>query len=83
MARAEDLAAALLEPLDDAGLGSMAKQTAAVRILDAVAPHQTASLEVSLPLDEAGVEGLGWTEMQALAQRLAASHDVTTPDDLA
>jgi len=83
LSRAEEVAESLLSPLDDPELSSLKRQLAAVRILDAVAPHQTASLEVSLPLDPEGVEGLGWAEMQALAQRLAASQDVTTPEDLA
>jgi len=68
--RAADVAAALLAPLDDSDLGSLSRQAAAVKILDATEPIQTASVEVELPADETGVQGLGWAEMQQLAAKL-------------
>lgn len=69
-ARAAEVAEALLAPLDDEALGSMLKQAAAVKILDATEPLQTSTVEVELPAEEAGIEALGWMEMQALAARL-------------
>ena len=70
LARAESLADALLAPLDDDELGSLARQRAAVVALDATFPLATASIEVSLPVDEASVSTLSWQEMQVLAARL-------------
>ena len=70
MARAERLAEALLAPLDDEALGSLAQQRAAVTVLDATFPLQQTTVEVELPAEEAGVQALGWEQMQALAARL-------------
>jgi hypothetical protein len=69
-ARAADVAEALLAPLDDEQLGSMLKQAAAVKILDATEPLQTSTVEVELPAEGAGIEALSWVEMQALAAKL-------------
>jgi len=69
-ARANDIAAALLAPLDDGDLSAMAQQTSALRILDAVSPQQTVTVTVDVPQDEAGVQGMTWAEMQALAAQL-------------
>jgi hypothetical protein len=68
--RAADVAEALLAPLDDTDLGSLSRQAAAVRILDATEPIQHASVEVELPSEADGVQGLSWQDMQALAARL-------------
>jgi hypothetical protein len=76
-ARAADLAAALLSPLDDDELGSLARQRAAVTVLDATFPIQTATVELELPLDSEGVSQLGWAEMQRLAARLLGSDTVS------
>lgn len=70
MARAERLAEALLAPLDDEALSSLAQQRAAVTVLDATFPLQQATVELELPAEEAGVQALGWEQMQALAARL-------------
>src|SRR5262249_49924516 len=56
--RADEIAAAMLSPLDDEGLGSMARQTAAVRILDATFPLATLAVAVELPSDEQGVSAM-------------------------
>lgn len=68
--RAETIADAMLAPLDDEALGSLAKQGAALRVLDAAFPIQTVSVELELPTDAASVSGLGWQEMQQLAAAL-------------
>jgi hypothetical protein len=70
MERAADVAAAMLAPLDDEALPSMARQAAAVRLLDATWPLQQVTLEAELPADEAGLEGMSWQQMQALALEL-------------
>ena len=69
-ARAEEIAAQLLAPLDDKALSATAQQRSAVTILDALWPQQTVSLTVEVPSDEAGVQGLSWQEMEALAAQL-------------
>jgi hypothetical protein len=69
-ARAEEIAEALLAPLDADDLGAMTRQRAAQTILDALWPQQTVSLSVEVPADEAGVQTLGWREMQQLAAQL-------------
>jgi len=68
--RAADVAEALLAPLDDAELGSMLRQRAAVAILDSTEPIQHATVEVEIPAEAAGVDGLSWQDMKALAARL-------------
>lgn len=69
--RAQDLAEALVHgPLDDRKLGSVERQVAAVRVLDAVEPLQSVSLEVSLPGTAEDVAGLGWEDMLRLAEQL-------------
>jgi hypothetical protein len=57
-------------PLDDPKLGAIERQIAAARALDATFPLQQATLEVELPADAAGIQSLGWQEMQQLAARL-------------
>jgi len=71
-ARAQDVAEALLAPLDDGKLGSLERQGAMLRMLDATWPLQQTTVEVELPADEAGVEALSWAQMQALAAELLA-----------
>lgn len=68
--RAADVAEALLAPLDDAELGAMARQRAAVTILDATSPLATASLEVQLPASSDQVSSLTWEQLQQLAGQL-------------
>jgi len=75
--RAADVAGALLAPLDEPDLGAMARQAAAVKILDATEPIQHAQIEVEIPADEAGVEGLTWQQMQALAAKLLTDTNPT------
>jgi hypothetical protein len=72
--RAEELARAIVEgPLDDPELASVERQLAAIRALDATYPQAQTSIEVELPADEAGIEAMGWQEMQQLAARLLGS----------
>jgi len=73
--RAADLSAALLAPLDDDTLGSLARQRAAVTVLDATFPLATATLEVQLPADQAGVQALGWQQLQQLAAQLTGEDE--------
>lgn len=68
--RAEEVAAALLAPLDDRKLGSLELQAAARTILGETFPLSTATIEVELPGDAAQVGAMGWADMQALAARL-------------
>jgi len=68
--RAEDIAAALLAPLDDRKLSSLEAQGAARTILGETFPLSTATIEVDLPSDAAQVGAMGWADMQALAARL-------------
>jgi hypothetical protein len=70
-ARAEEIAAAIIDaPLDDRDLGTVERQQALLRGLDATYPLQQATFEVELPADVDGVQGLGWEEMQQLAARV-------------
>lgn len=69
--RAEDIAGAMLAPIDDSELGTMARQTAARAILDAAFPLAQVTAEVSMPADAEGVAALSWQDLQALAQALA------------
>jgi hypothetical protein len=69
-ARSEEIADALLAPLDDDQLSALAQQRSAVTILDALYPQQTVQVTVEMPADEAGVQALGWQEMQTLAAQL-------------
>ena len=68
--RAEDIAAALLAPLDDRKLATMEKQAAARVILGETFPLASATLEVELPATADDVGALGWAELQALAARV-------------
>ena len=43
---------------------------AVIRMLDALYPLATATVEVELPADGADVNGLGWAQLQELAQRV-------------
>jgi len=70
--RAETIAEAMLAPLDDGQLGSLARQGAALRVLDAAFPLATVSLDVELPADAEGMSSMGWAEMQALAAQLTS-----------
>ena len=72
-ARSEELAEALLAPLDDRKLGSMDRQTAARVILGETFPLASATLEVELPTSPDAVAELGWAELQALAARVLDS----------
>lgn len=68
--RAEEVAAALLAPLDDRKLGSLELQAAARTILGETFPLASTTIEVDLPGDAAEVGAMGWQDMQALAARL-------------
>jgi hypothetical protein len=69
--RAEELAEALVDgPLDDAELGSLARQAAVIRALDATFPLQTATVELELPAEPEAMGSMSWQDMQALAARL-------------
>jgi hypothetical protein len=71
--RAEALAEAMLAPLDDEQLGTLAKQGAARTVLDSAFPIQTVSLEVELPPDPDEIEGMSWSNMRQLAAQLLGS----------
>lgn len=69
--RAEEIAAALIDgPLDEPSLSAIERQQAVIRGLDATFPLQQLTVEIDLPTDEAGVQEMGWQEMQRLATRL-------------
>jgi hypothetical protein len=68
--RADEIAAALLAPLDARGLAPLDLQRAAVVILGETFPQSTASVEIELPAQGADVASMGWADMQALAARL-------------
>src|SRR5262245_49889495 len=76
-ARADDIAAALLAPLDDRKLGALEKQRAAALVLGETFPLQTATLELELPADTTAVAGMGWHELQQLAASLEPDLDQT------
>lgn len=69
-ARAEDVAEALLAPLDDRKLGAMDRQRAATVILGETFPLASATVEVELPASVEDVGSLGWRDLQALAARV-------------
>src|SRR5215831_17956288 len=72
MARAEALAAAIVSaPLDDASLGTIERQKAALAALEATFPLATVSAEVSFPASAEQAASMTWPEMQALAARLS------------
>jgi hypothetical protein len=77
-ARADEIATALVDDVLDADLAPLARQQAVLRILDAVEPLQSMSVEVEMPADAAGVEALSWQDMQALAARLIDGDAVST-----
>lgn len=69
--RAQDFAKAIVDaPLDDAELGTTARQLAAIRAVELLYPQVTAQLDVTLPESEQDARSMGWQEMQALAARL-------------
>jgi hypothetical protein len=69
--RSEELAEALVDgPLDDPDLGSMQRQLAAARVVDATFPLAEATVEVELPATAEGVTALSWDQMKVLAARL-------------
>jgi hypothetical protein len=69
--RAQDFAEAVVNaPLDDPELGSIARQTAAIKALELLYPQATASLSIDLPTEAEDVPAMGWADMQALAARL-------------
>jgi len=75
--RAEEIASALLAPLDDSDLSALSQQRSAVTILDTLWPVQQVTVTVDVPADEAGVQALGWAEMQALAAQLLGDTEET------
>ena len=71
MERAEQLATAIVAaPLDDPSLGTIERQTAALRALDATYPLASTSVELSIPADADSAASMSWADMQALAARL-------------
>ena len=69
--RAEQLATAIVAaPLDDPSLGTIERQTAALRALDATYPLASTSVELSIPADADSAASMSWADMQALAARL-------------
>lgn len=70
-ARADDIAAALLSPLDSHKLAPLEKQRAAVVIMDATFPLQRETAELSIPASADDVGSMDWRSMQALAAQLA------------
>lgn len=68
--RADELALALLAPLDDRRLSSMEKQRAAVTAIDATFPLQSTTVDLELPTDAGEIGAMGWEAMQQLAARL-------------
>jgi len=69
--RAEAFATAVVDgPLDDPELGSLSRQKAAIAALELLYPQVHASLELELPEDADGVQGMGWEDMQRLASDL-------------
>jgi hypothetical protein len=71
--RAEELAKALVDaPIDDRDLGTIERQQAVVRALDATFPLQQTTVEVELPASGEQVGEMSWQDMQALAARLLA-----------
>jgi len=69
--RSEELAEALVDgPLDDPNLGSVQRQMAAARIVDATFPLAETTVEIELPATAEEIEALSWSQMQTLAARL-------------
>jgi hypothetical protein len=66
----ERVVAAALAPIHDPSASSALQSKTALALLDAVEPVERASLEVSMPLDEEGVNQLGLAELRALTQRM-------------
>lgn len=74
LGRVEEIASALIDaPLDDAELGTVERQQAVLRALDATFPLQAMTVEVELPASAEGVQGMGWESMQRLASTLLDS----------
>lgn len=69
--RADEIAQALIDaPLDDDSLGSLERQTAVLRGLDATFPLQSSTVEIELPVSGEAVAAMSWESMQELASRL-------------
>jgi len=74
--RADDYARALVDaPLDDPDLSTLQRQRAAIDAVNVLFPPSTVQLQVEVPEDAAGVEGLSWAEMQSLAAQLLGSQE--------
>lgn len=74
--RADDYAKAVVDaPLDDPELGSVARQTAAIKALELLYPQVHASLDMTLPDEPEQLGAMSWQGMQALAQRLLEPGD--------
>lgn len=82
--RSAELASALVDaPLDDKSLGTVERQTAVLRALDATFPLLKAEFTVDVPAD-GNIGSLGWQDLQALAGRLElgeASPSTTLPHE--
>lgn len=68
--RAQEIADALLAPLDARGLAPMDRQKAAAVILGETFPAAAMTVEVELPASPEAVAELGWQDLQALAARV-------------
>jgi hypothetical protein len=68
--RAQEIAEALLAPLDARGLAPMDRQRAAAVILGETFPAASVTVDVELPASPEAVTDLGWSELQALAARV-------------
>jgi hypothetical protein len=66
--RSEELAEAILAPLDDPDLGTVQRHLSALRVVDAVFPLAEATVELEIPADP---EAMGWADMQRLARLLS------------
>src|SRR5262245_59109429 len=67
--RAEGLATALVDaPLDDPEVGTIARQQAVIRALELLYPQVTAQVQVDVPEDADQLAGMGWEQVQQLAQ---------------
>jgi hypothetical protein len=80
LSRANDFAKAIVDaPLDDETLSTLQRQQAAVKAVELLFPQVTAQLDVDVPVDQEGVAGLDWEQLQALAQaHLGGDQEVTS-----
>lgn len=68
--RAEEIADALLAPLDARGLAPLDRQRSAAVILGETFPAASLAVELEIPADAEQVSAMGWQDLQALAAKL-------------